>query len=163
MGELTDAWSEFNVAMLGATAALAGLVIVAMSVNLAEIMKTPSLPGRAAAALAALMAAIIVTAVGLVPDQPVVIYGVEVLFAGVLAAAFEYRATRLIYSQGEEFGPRWVKAAAGWLPVTLFLLGAVLVFAGSPAAALGCLAAASILAIGSAILHAWIVLVEVLR
>ena len=42
-------------------------------------------------------------------------------------------------------------------------VGAVLVLVGSPAAGLGCLAAASILAIASAILHAWIVLVEVLR
>ncbi|WP_394550928.1 hypothetical protein ACDF64_10095 [Agromyces sp. MMS24-JH15] len=163
MSELLDAWSEFNVAMLGATAALAGLLIVAMSVNLAEIMKSPSLPGRVAASLAALMAAIIVTAIGLVPGQTALFYGIEVLFAGVLAAVFEYRATRLIHAMGPGYGPRWAKAAVGWLAVVLFLVGGVLVLAGAPAAALGCLGAASLVAIGSAILHAWIVLVEVLR
>lgn len=163
MAELLDGWSEFNVAMLGATAALAGLLIVAMSVNIGEILKTPSLPGRAAAALAALMAAIIVTAVGLVPDPAVIVYGVVALLAGVLAAVFEFRATRLIVAEGAAFGSPAAKAAAGWLPVALFIIGAVLVLAGLPAAGLGFLAAASIMAVASAILHAWIVLVEVLR
>ena len=47
-----DAWSEFNVAMVGATAALAGLVIVASSVNIAEIIKSATLTARLAAAIA---------------------------------------------------------------------------------------------------------------
>ncbi|WP_395243877.1 hypothetical protein ACGGZK_17400 [Agromyces sp. MMS24-K17] len=163
MGELTDAWSEFNVAMLGAAAALAGLLIVAVSVNIAQIMQTASLPGRAAAALAALVAAITTTALGLVPDQPEWAFGLEVLAVALVAAWFELRATQLIFAEPRTYGPRWAKAFAGWLPVALFLVGAVLVLVGSPAAGLGCLAAASILAIASAILHAWIVLVEVLR
>lgn len=163
MAELLDGWSEFNVAMLGATAALAGLLIVAMSVNIGEILKTPSLPGRAAAALAALMAAIVVTALGLVPDVSVIVYGLGALLATVLAAAFEFRATRLILMEGGEHGPPVAKASAGWLPVALFVAGTVAVLAGSPASGLGFLAAAIILAIASAILHAWIVLVEVLR
>ncbi|MRG61126.1 hypothetical protein GE115_14815 [Agromyces sp. CFH 90414] len=160
---MLDGWSEFNVAMLGATAALAGLLIVAMSVNIAEILKTPSLPGRAAAALAALMAAIVVTALGLVPNPPEWLFGLGALLAGALAAVFEYRATRLLVAEGSRFGSPIAKAAAGWLPVGLFLVGAVLVLAGLPSAGLAWLAGASILAIASAILHAWIVLVEVLR
>ncbi|WP_022893970.1 hypothetical protein [Agromyces subbeticus] len=163
MATLLDGWSEFNVAMLGATAALAGLLIVAMSVNIGEILKTPSLPGRAAAALAALMAAIIVTALGLVPDMPVIVYGLGALLAAVLATVFEYRAMRLIVAEGREHGSPIAKAAAGWLPVALFVAGAVAVLAGAPEAGLGLLAAACILAVASAILHAWIVLVEVLR
>lgn len=163
MGELTHEWSEFNVAMLGAAAALAGLLIVAVSVNIAQIMETASLPGRAAAALASLVAAITTTALGLVPDQPQWAFGLEVLAVTVLAGWFSLRATQLIFSEPRRFGPRWAKALAGWVPVMCFLAGAVLVLAGAPAAGLGWLAAASILAIASAILHAWIVLVEVLR
>ena len=42
MIEGLELWSEFNVALVGATAALAGLVIVASSVNIAEIVKSRS-------------------------------------------------------------------------------------------------------------------------
>ena len=49
MMEDLELWSEFNVAMVGATAALAGLVIVAASVNIGEIIKTRSLTARLAA------------------------------------------------------------------------------------------------------------------
>ena len=48
MAEPLEGWTDFNVAMVGATAALAGLLIVAMSVNIAEIMKSPTLLARAA-------------------------------------------------------------------------------------------------------------------
>jgi hypothetical protein len=41
-----DTWHEFNVAMLGATAALAGLVIVAASVNITVIIAAPALTSR---------------------------------------------------------------------------------------------------------------------
>lgn len=37
--EHLEAWHDFNVAMAGATAALAGLVIVAASVNIDKIVK----------------------------------------------------------------------------------------------------------------------------
>ena len=45
-----DGWSEFAVAAAGATAALAGLVIVGISVNIKEILAFPGLTARAAAA-----------------------------------------------------------------------------------------------------------------
>ena len=41
MYESLEAWSDFTVAMTGATAALAGLIIVAMSVNIERIVKAP--------------------------------------------------------------------------------------------------------------------------
>jgi len=60
MSEALEAWTDFNVAMVGATAALAGLLIVAMSVNIGEIMKSVTLPPRAAASIAALVMAWVV-------------------------------------------------------------------------------------------------------
>ena len=44
---MIEQWSEFNVAMAGATAALAGLVIVAASVNIGEIVKSRTLTALA--------------------------------------------------------------------------------------------------------------------
>jgi hypothetical protein len=42
-----DRWSDFGVGVTGAAAALAGLVFVAVSINLSEILKYRNLPGRA--------------------------------------------------------------------------------------------------------------------
>ena len=59
MADEFELWSEFNVAMVGATAALAGLVIVASSVNIGEIIKARSLTARLGAGIAALVLAIV--------------------------------------------------------------------------------------------------------
>ena len=69
MAELLEGWADFNVAMVGATAALAGLLIVAMSVNISTIMSSPTLPARAASSIAALVLAIVAGALGLVPER----------------------------------------------------------------------------------------------
>ena len=96
MPEALEGWSDFNVAMVGATAALAGLLIVAMSVNIAEIMKSPTLPPRAAASIVALVLAITVGALGLVPAQPAVVYGVEILVGAAIATVFQVHAIRVV-------------------------------------------------------------------
>ena len=53
MDTVADAWTNFFVAMAGATAALSGLLIVAMSVNIRQLLASPSLPARAGAAISA--------------------------------------------------------------------------------------------------------------
>lgn len=71
MSEAVEAvaqWSDFNVAMVGASAALAGLVIVAASVNIRKIVEATTLTSRLAAAISALVLALVVSAVGLMPD-----------------------------------------------------------------------------------------------
>ena len=46
-----ERWTDFGVGVAGASAALAGLVFVAVSINLSEILKYRNLPGRAALTL----------------------------------------------------------------------------------------------------------------
>ncbi len=171
MSEALDGWSEFNVAMVGATAALAGLLIVAMSVNIGEIMKTATLPSRAAAAIATLVVAIVATALGLVPSQPHWLYGVEVLAATLIACWLEVHAIRTIIGEpGTNAGERVAKSTVGLLPLAAFLTGSVLLIVGGAGggaavvvAGLAFIATGSLLAVATAILYAWIVLVEVLR
>ena len=58
---------------------------------------------------------------------------------------------------------RLAKSIAGTVPITSYLIGSLLLLTGSVAAGLWFFAAGAILAIASAILHSWIVLIEVLR
>ena len=164
MPEALEGWSDFNVAMVGATAALAGLLIVAMSVNIAEIMKSPTLPPRAAASIAALVLALTAGAFGLVPGQPSIAYGIEVLVATVLAAIFQWHAIRVVAREDQvSTTDRILKGIVGILPIGAFLVGALLVIAGAFEAGLIVMAVGSVLSIIAALLFSWVVLVEVLR
>jgi hypothetical protein len=158
-----DDWSEFNVAMAGATAALAGLVIVAASVNIKDIITAAWLTSRLAASISGLVLAIIASAVGLVPGIPLAWYGVIVIVVALLAGVFQVDATVRIYQNHHpENRLRFGKAALGYLPLIAYLAGGILLLANLPAG-LVLFAAGSILAIVAALLVSWIVLVEVLR
>jgi hypothetical protein len=64
-------WSDFFVAEVGAAAALSGLVIVAISINLQSILTNPHvLPGRGGEALATLVGALMAASVGLIHISP---------------------------------------------------------------------------------------------
>lgn len=158
-----ELWSEFNVAMLGATAALAGLVIVAMSVNISEIIKTRTLTARLAAGIAALALAIVASGAGLIPGIGAIGHGLVVLLSALVAGAFQVHAAIAVYSEAEHAGrARLAKAALGFLPIAAYLAGSVLLVAGAPGA-LALMAAGALVAIVAAIVVSWVVLVEVLR
>ncbi|WP_091031666.1 hypothetical protein [Microbacterium oxydans] len=158
-----EPWSEFNVAMAGATAALAGLVIVAASVNIAEIVKSRTLTARLLAGIAALLLALAVSALGLVPGIDAAWFGAVTVVVALLAAVFQVHATRLIATDpNPEDRVRPLKYLGGFLPIFAYLAAGVLVGFGHPSglyvAAAGCL-----LAILSAVVVSWVALVEVLR
>jgi peptidoglycan/LPS O-acetylase OafA/YrhL len=88
MTEVLEPWMDFNVAMAGATGALAGLAIVAASVNIGDIVKDNSLTSRLASGVATLVLALIVSAVGLVPGLSLTGYGIVVLVATLIAGGF---------------------------------------------------------------------------
>lgn len=159
-----EGWTDFNVAMVGAAAALAGLLIVAMSVNIQAIMSSPELPARAGASIAGLVLAIVVSAMGLMPGQSAGAYGAEVLVAALLASVFQLAAIRaIIGNRRDSPGERITRGALGLLPIAGFAVGAVLVLAGATGAGLTAIAFGAVLAVIVSIVMAWVVLVEVLR
>ena len=163
MTEVLEPWTDFNVAMAGATGALAGLAIVAASVNIGDIVKDDSLTSRLASGVATLVLALIVSAVGLIPGLSLTGYGIVVLVATLIAGGFHGVAARRIFQNKD---PRNrlppVKAGVGFVPLVSYLAGAMLLLSDN-ASGLTYLAVASILAIISALLVSWVVLVEVLR
>ncbi|HEY0107696.1 MAG TPA: hypothetical protein VGB91_16565, partial [Rhizomicrobium sp.] len=67
-------WTAFFAAELGAAAALAGLVMVAISINLNRILADPVLPGRAVETLAAPTGVLVISSFALVPHQPAAVF-----------------------------------------------------------------------------------------
>jgi hypothetical protein len=157
-----EAWSDFAVAVAGATAALAGLVFVAVSINLARILEFPHLPGRAAQSLGLLVALLATGVLVLVPGQPDAALAVEVGATGLLLATGALvplrRGRRAAGSPRSRVGP----AVIVLLPAAaLVVCGATLV-AGS-GGGLYWLAAAVVLGLTGATAHAWVLLVEINR
>jgi modulator of FtsH protease len=81
---VTAGWSNFLSAETGAAATLAGLIFVAVSINLSKILEYPGVPGRAAEALALLMGVLFVCTFGLAPYQSERSLGIEFLAVGGL-------------------------------------------------------------------------------
>jgi hypothetical protein len=77
-------WSNFFLGELGAAAALAGLLFVAVSVNQVRILSLGRMADRGLEVLAMLMLVIIVASLPLVPGQPPRLLGGEVLVFGAV-------------------------------------------------------------------------------
>jgi hypothetical protein len=81
-----DEWHDFFFAQAGAAGVLTGLVFVAVSINLQQIVSDPGsgLAGRAAEALILLVGVLTASVLLLVPGQGQVMVGSEVLLVGLL-------------------------------------------------------------------------------
>jgi hypothetical protein len=83
----------------GAAAALAGLVFVAISINLKKIVSIPAVSNRASEALMILLGVLVITLVALAPDQPEKLLGAEFLLLGgilwLLVVTWQVRAKKI--------------------------------------------------------------------
>jgi modulator of FtsH protease len=70
-----EEWKDLFVAMAGASAALAGLLFVAISINVDRIVKYEGLPERGLEALGLLLAVLIISTAGLMPGLGHVSFG----------------------------------------------------------------------------------------
>ena len=77
-------WSNFFLGELGAAAALAGLLFVAVSVNQARILQLGRMADRGLEALAMLFLTMVVASLPLIPNQPLRLLGAEILAASIL-------------------------------------------------------------------------------
>lgn len=157
-----EGWSEFNVAIAGAAAALAGLLIVALSVNVGKIIAAATLPARAGAAIAALVVAVLASGIALIPGQPVWLLGLELAVPVGLCVVLAGVAVRRILGEKSGAGARAGKLVTVTIAPAAFLVGTVLLILEHPAG-FGVVAAGSLVAIGAAVLFSWVALVEVLR
>jgi modulator of FtsH protease len=68
-------WQDFAVGVAGAAAALAGLLVVAISINVREILASRYLPPRAGGALVMLTTPLVLGLLLLIPGQSVDVPG----------------------------------------------------------------------------------------
>lgn len=160
-----EAWENFFVAQVGASAALLGLLFVGISLNLGRILSSPVLPQRALFGLMLLLAVLGISLVTLVPSWGMAVLGGAVLVVAALlivlgarihlALLAERRAAALSFAFALNVG----LFVASVLP--LAVAGALLV--SGAAQGLGWLAAGMILATVKAVVDAWVLLVEINR
>jgi hypothetical protein len=160
-----EQWSDFFVATAGAAAALAGLVIVAMSVNVAQIIKFPQLPPRALATIAALVMALLTALAGLA-HQPERVFGAETLAFGLVSwgqstrsGAVSLRANR---STGRPRREALSTVVLGQLQSLPLAAGGALVALAVPGGSYVVFGALLAL-FAFAMLEAWVLLIEILR
>lgn len=159
-----QAWANFFVAEAGASAALAGLIFVGVSLNLTKILAGMALPNRALEALILLLTILIVSSLMLVPGQPISAVGVEILLVGlILWVILLYFDVRSVRSSEPEFR-RVIIFSMMIDQVTALpyvIAGVVTLIQGE--GGLYWLVPALLMSFIKAIMDAWILLVEINR
>ena len=151
------------VAAAGAAAALAGLVFVAVSINIDRILKYRGLPERALVTVLLIVSVLLVALLGLAPDQSRDTFGTELLVESI--AAFLLLMGLIIRSHipRPEEESHLLSAlgltAIGTIP---FIIGAIGVLTQSGGGLYWTLAG-MVAAILGGVVNAWVLLVEILR
>ena len=158
-----EGWHDFFVAEAGASAALAGLVFVAVSINVASIVHEPRLATRAGITVTLLLNILLISTVALISQIEPQILGALVLVIGGALWIFAIVTAARQGIDPERKG-QWVFHAA-LLQVALLplLIGGVVLASGGGAAGLVWVAAGFVLSFCVAVLNAWVLLIEILR
>jgi modulator of FtsH protease len=159
-----EQWHDLFVASAGASAALLGLLFVAVSINLERILAYKGLPERALETLLLLLSVLVVSILGLIPAESTVALGLELLFVALVVAVI---VLRLPGTRAEDTGrePAQWRASRigvrlmGTAPLVIGGLSVLLETGGG----LYWIAAGVVLAICGAVANAWVLLVEILR
>jgi hypothetical protein len=158
------AWSTYLSVLAESAATLTGLVFVALSINLTRILSTPFLPGRAAESVMQLLGVLLVSTCVLIPGQPRIMLGAEVLFFSLVLLALQ-AAIQIRYLTTQTGNPQWwgvVRVAQTLLSNVPLCVAGVLLLYDSPAA-LYWLPPGCLFSLISGVAGAWILLIEILR
>jgi len=160
--DIMQGWDNFFVAEAGAAAALAGLLFVAVSINLSRILEFPNLPARAAEALLSLLSVLVVSTFALVPGQSRRAYGLEIGLAALLTWAVQTILLRRTYRFDRKYSNLVARVAMNQLPPLTFGVAGLMLFAGNPDGVYW-MVPATLMAFAAGIFSTWVLLVEIQR
>jgi hypothetical protein len=160
MGE----WINFFQSAAAAAATLIGLVVIAISINLTRILEYPYLPTRAAAALTPLAGVLVLTLLGLVPRQPVTLFGLELLAGGLVMWASSLLTIVRMGATWKTVPPVrfWSNLLLNQAQSLPFVAAGALLAWGSPAGAYW-LVPGVIFSLLAGVANTWVLLVEIVR
>jgi hypothetical protein len=163
-----DLWHEFFVAAAGAAAALSGLIFVAVSINLRDILAVEKkvgssyLTGRALESIVALLIVLGISLVGLDPSLGRAVFAAFLIFCALgtgVSPVLAARAYRSSHVKPAFYDLRLFLAA---LLVAAYAAAGITLIARA-GGGLNWLPVAFLLAVTIAASNAWVLLVEVLR
>ncbi len=163
-GYLPAFWSDFSGAAVASSSALIGLLFVAVSINLDEILANSTLTERTLYTMILFTVAFVVGMLLLLPEQPRTALGVELTITGAAAGAALLRINRP--GKRGEREPQW-----GWLlvrlmpsvTITMFLVVGGLSLIAGVGGGLYWVAPAVIEAFLAGLTTVWILLIEIRR
>jgi hypothetical protein len=157
-------WENFFMASAGAAAALAGLLFVALSINLSQVLKIPGMTARAGESFLPLGVTLVVSLLAIVPDQKIGGFAVELICLGggtwLVSSAIQIRAVR-----NRHFAKAWhlcLRLSINQSANLTVLIAGLSLERGLPGG-LYWLIPAVLMAFLGAMVNAWIMLVEILR
>jgi hypothetical protein len=167
------AWQNYFVAQAGASAALVGLIFVAVSLNIRQILRFAYLPTRVAQALVILGQLVIVAMIVLIPGQSPTTLGVELVAVGTViwatVLAIQIRSLQLLADQPgapprRRLVGRWIvsRLTVGQIATLPTLAAGISLLAGG-GGGLSWLAVGTGVALVAGVADAWVLLIEIMR
>jgi hypothetical protein len=158
-------WGNFFVAQIGASAALIGLLFVALSINLQRIITAAFLVDRVAEAVIVFGGLLAFSIFGTVPHQSVATFGIETLVSGVvvwiLTALLMVRSLR--NRPPEATIRHTIQRIVQMEAATLSTVVAGALLATGNETGFFWLVPATLMAYSAGISNAWVLTVEILR
>jgi hypothetical protein len=157
-------WDNFFVASSGAAAALAGLLFVALSINLGKILAIPGLASRAGETFVPLTIVLVISLQALVPGLPIRFFAWELIGLGTIAWLWATYMEQRAYRAHHYLKAQHLLLRVGInQPATVFMpISGLAVILGAPGG-LYWLVPSILLSFVGTMLNAWVLLVEILR
>ena len=161
-------WETFALAQLGASAALLGLMFVALSINLRDIIGTRTLVNRAAESVIGLASVLVASTAVLIPQQSREAVGGELVVValvtlGVVALLQRHLRSPAVVDHPAPPAISIVLRRTFGLGAPLLLLVAAVALLAEAGGGLYWWPAAVVAAYASALSNAWVLLIEILR